>query len=319
MISISNLSKSFDTRKVLDNVSLEIGQEIFGILGPNGAGKTTLVNIVCGLLKYDAGEIRVAGLDPRKHPGLVRQKIGLVPQETALYEYLTARENLSFHAKFYGVPRGKRRQKIKEALELAQLEERADDRVSTFSGGMKRRLALVRSLLHDPEILVLDEPSLGIDVQNRNEIWNRILALKESYNKVVLLTSNYMDEADRLSDRCAIFDQGKIVALDTPSKLKLSHAGGTRLEALVKKPDPKHMHDLQSHLQQISPETRFSQSDEDGDYYIVMPATTNVNQLLPEVAKAFQEFPMINLRDLRVREPTLDDVFLELTGSKLRD
>ncbi|MFX1251032.1 MAG: ABC transporter ATP-binding protein [Promethearchaeota archaeon] len=318
MISISNLTKSFGTRQVIDTLSIEIGQEIFSFLGPNGAGKTTVVNIICGLLPYDKGVVKIEGLNPRNNPDLVRQKIGLVPQETALYEYLTARENLEFHAKFYGVPRVKRAPKIQEALELAQLEERANDRVGTFSGGMKRRLALVRSLIHDPEILILDEPTLGIDVQNRNEIWTRILELKRSQNKTILVTTNYMDEADHLSDRCAILDQGKLVALDTPSKLKLSYAGGIRIEAVLKMPDDTQMNALKSRLQQISPNARFSTSEED-NYHIVMPATGEANQLLAEVARIFQEFPKIGLKDLSLREPTLDDVFLELTGTKLRD
>ncbi|MFW9852479.1 MAG: ABC transporter ATP-binding protein, partial [Candidatus Thorarchaeota archaeon] len=214
MITITNLTKKYGERIVLDEISLNIGDEIFGLLGPNGAGKTTIVNILCGLLKRDSGEIFVAGLDPIKNPGAVRKKIGLVAQETALYEYLTAKENLVFHARFYGVPRSEREKRIQEALELAQLKDRANERVSKFSGGMKRRLALTRSLIHDPEILILDEPSLGIDVQNRNEIWNRILELKEDQNKCILLTTNYMDEADRLSDRCAIIDNGRIITLD---------------------------------------------------------------------------------------------------------
>ncbi|MHA1449370.1 MAG: ABC transporter ATP-binding protein [Candidatus Hodarchaeales archaeon] len=235
VIAIENLVKKFGERTVIDDLSLEINREIFSVLGPNGSGKTTLVNILCGLLRREGGKVQVNGLDPAKNPGAVRKKIGLVTQETALYEYLTAKENLEFHAKFYGVPKNQRKQKVKEALQLSQLEDRAKDRVHTFSGGMKRRLALVRSLIHDPEIVILDEPSLGIDVQNRNEIWNKILELKGE--KTVLVNTNYMDEADKLAERIAIIDRGKLVALDTPKALKARAAGGVRLEARIEMED----------------------------------------------------------------------------------
>lgn len=187
-IVISNLSKSFGERRVLDGISLNIGKQNFTLLGPNGAGKTTLVNIICGLLKYDSGTINVCGINPQTHIHEVRKKIGLVTQDTSIYNYLTARENLDFHANFYGVPKKKVKSKVNEALELAQLEERANDLVGTFSGGMKRRLALVRAMLHDPEIIVLDEPTLGVDVQNRNEIWNKILEMKGK--KTVFINTN---------------------------------------------------------------------------------------------------------------------------------
>ncbi|MFW9997017.1 MAG: ABC transporter ATP-binding protein [Candidatus Odinarchaeota archaeon] len=316
VISIKSLNKRFGERVVLDNLSLEIGNEIFCLLGPNGAGKTTLVNILCGLLKRDSGNVSVAGLDPANQAGAIRKRIGLVTQETALYEYLSAKENLEFHARFYSVPRTKRKTRIKQALELAQLEDRANDRVSTYSGGMKRRLALVRALIHDPEIIILDEPTLGIDVQNRNEIWNRILELGEE--KTILVNTNYMDEADRLADRCAIIDQGKLVALDDPVKLKVKHAGGVRLEARLSL-EKKELEPLQSRLSGVSAGVRFEELQPDGHYHVVMPAQKQPNQLLTEVSQVFKEFTAIKLEDLSLRVPTLDDVFLELTGSKLRD
>jgi ABC-2 type transport system ATP-binding protein len=314
MITISNLVKRFGDRVAVDHLTMEIGQEIFSFLGPNGAGKTTIVNMLTGLLQRDEGTISVAGLDPETAPGAVRSKIGLVPQETALYEYLTAQENLEFHAKFYGIPRNQQKARIQEALELVQLSERAKDRVSTFSGGMKRRLALVRALLHDPEILILDEPTLGIDVQNRNEIWQRILSLKG--NKTILINTNYMDEADRLSDRCAIIDQGHLIALDTPSSLKLKHAGGVRAEAVVAA-DETVVSQLLDKLKSIAPETRHTTLN--GEVHFILPARGKPNELLTAVSRVFRDFPQVDIRDLSLRIPTLDDVFLELTGSHLRD
>lgn len=315
VITIENLVKRFGERTVIDDLSLEIDKEIFAVLGPNGSGKTTIVNILCGLLKREGGKVLVAGLDPAKHAGAVRKKIGLVTQETALYEYLTARENLEFHARFYGIPKNQRKQKVKEALQLSQLEDRAKDRVHTFSGGMKRRLALVRSLMHDPEIVILDEPTLGIDVQNRNEIWNKILELKGE--KTVIVNTNYMDEADRLAERIAIIDNGKLVALDNSKALKMKYAGGVRLEALIETKES--IKSLEVSLVEISSKTRITSELGENSYNILIPADKQPNDLLTEVSRTLQGFPGMILMDLSLRVPTLDDVFLELTGTKLRD
>lgn len=316
VIRVENVTKSFGKRKALDNLSLKIEKnQVCALLGPNGAGKTTLVNILCGLLPFEGGHVSICGLEPVSHINEIRKKIGLVTQETALYEYLTAEENLLFHARFYNVPRSVRAQVISEALHLAQLEERRRDKVHTFSGGMKRRLALVRALLHDPDIIILDEPTLGIDVQNRNEIWNRILELKEE--KTVLLATNYMDEADRLADVCAIMDHGALIAVDSPGTLKAVYAGGVRLEAYVIS-SAKDIETLRVHLLRISPGLHI-EPELDSVYHITMPAQKAVNELLTEVSHIFRAFPQIQLNDLGVRIPTLDDVFLELTGVTLRD
>ena len=183
-ISLSNIFKTYEDRPVLSGISLDIGKQNFVLLGPNGAGKTTLISIICGLLQADSGDMKIDLMDPKTQIREIRRRIGLVTQETEIYEYLTAKENLKFHARFYGVPAAQEKRKVKEMLALAHLESRAGDRVGTFSGGMKRRLALVRAMLHDPDILILDEPTLGVDVQNRNEIWNRILDLRGKKNRV---------------------------------------------------------------------------------------------------------------------------------------
>lgn len=310
MIEIRDLCKSFGDRAVLQDISLEAADEVFTLLGPNGAGKTTLVNIVCGLLPWDSGTVSVDGFDPQKDSGEVRKRIGLVTQETALYEHLTARENLVFHARFYGVPRKDRPARVDEALEMAQLTERADDRVSTYSGGMKRRLALVRALVHDPLILILDEPTLGVDVQNRTEIWRRLRTLE---GKTVLLTTNYMDEADRLSDRCAIIDKGSIVELDSPGELKRRHAGGTLLEAVVYISEPGRLEPLYS----AYPEAIVSETGT-GEHYIRIPVSSEPERFLASVSERLGAWGLAP-RSLSLREPTLDDVFLELTGGRLRD
>lgn len=315
-VIIQHLAKSYAQRQVLKDINLEIDNEIFAFLGPNGSGKTTLVNILCGLLKKDTGSVYIDGFDPFETPAQARSKIGMVPQETALYEFLTAKENLDFHARFYGVPGLQRKKRIDEMLELAQLSDRATDLVHTFSGGMKRRLSLVRALLHDPEIIILDEPTLGVDVQNRNDIWNKIKEIKKQ--KTVLINTNYMDEADRLADRCAIIDNGTIITVDSPENLKVNHAGGVELEARVQATKTE-ITNLKTKLLKISNALKISNEPSADIHLIKMPAKKEPNQLLTDVAQVFKETGQIIIKNLQVRVPTLDDVFLELTGKKLRD
>lgn len=314
MIQIKSLVKKYGKKRVLDNINLAFGDEVFSLLGPNGAGKTTVVNIICALTPWDEGTVQVNGLSPSKDPSKVRQLLGLVTQETALYDYLTARENLMFHARLYGVLARDRESRVEEALKLAQLTDRADDRVSTFSGGMKRRLALVRALVHDPEILLLDEPTLGVDVQNRKAIWERIRKLGEE--KTVLLTTNYMDEANRLSDRCAIIDQGRIIALDSPEALKRGHGGGMCLEARVLEPSQR----VRDMIVNSFPVARFEELKDSlrPEFGVTIPIEGEPTQALLRFSSLVAELGA-GISYMNVRSPTLDDVFLELTGTRLRD
>lgn len=192
--------------------------EVTCLLGPNGSGKTTLVNVLTGLLSPTSGDIDVLGLDPRKNRTALLRRIALVPQETAVYPELTARENLTFHARYYGVPTGQVTQRVDEALTLVQLDRRANDRAGTFSGGMQRRLALGKALMMEPDLLMLDEPTLGVDVQSREAIWARIRETAGA-GKAVLLTTNYMEEAQQLGDHVVIIDGGKNVAAGTLEEL----------------------------------------------------------------------------------------------------
>ncbi|WDH78173.1 ABC transporter ATP-binding protein [Microbacterium esteraromaticum] len=188
------------------------------LLGPNGSGKTTLINVLTGLLTPTVGEVKVLGLIPRQNRRELLSRVAVVPQETALYPELTARENLTFHAGYYGVPRDQQRRRVAEALDLVQLQQRADDRAGTFSGGMQRRLALGKALMMAPDLLVLDEPTLGVDVQSREAIWARIRETAAE-GRGVLLTTNYMEEAQRLGDRVIIIDRGRNVAAGTIDEL----------------------------------------------------------------------------------------------------
>jgi ABC-2 type transport system ATP-binding protein len=229
-IELNGLTKRFGDVIAVDELSLTVRSgEIFGLLGPNGSGKTTIINMISGLSKPTSGEATVLGHNIIRDTRVVYAALGSVPQETALYEELNAWTNLSIHATLYGVHRSGRDRKITDMLNLVQLYERRYSRVSTFSGGMKRRLALARALLHDPLLLYLDEPTLGVDVQSRRAIWNYILDLKKKEGKTVLLTTNYLEEANALCDRIAIIDHGKLVALDTPINLKRRY-GDTVME-----------------------------------------------------------------------------------------
>ena len=222
IVQASNLTKIFNgTVRAVDNISFEVEKgEILGFLGPNGAGKTTTLNMLSTLLRPTSGTASVNGYDVLKEPDMVRRSIGFVFQDPTLDMELTGRENLDFHGRIYGLKRDVREQRIKEMLELVQLTDRADDLVKTYSGGMKRRLEIVRGLLHHPPVLFLDEPTLGLDPQTRRAIWELIQRLNRDENITIILTTHYIEEADHLCNRILIIDLGKIVALGTPDKLK---------------------------------------------------------------------------------------------------
>src|SRR4030065_1872626 len=220
VIEASNIVKRFGDLEAVKGVAFTVKEgEIFGFLGPNGAGKTTTINILCTLLKPTAGQAKVNGHDVIKERSQVRQSIGLVFQEPALDDYLTAEQNLRFHGYAYGVPKNVLEPRLKELLEVMELWDRRKGKISTYSGGMKRRLEIARGLLHHPRVLFLDEPTLGLDPQTRRRIWDYIHDLRKRENLAIFMTTHYMDEAENC-DRIAIIDYGRIVALDTLEKLK---------------------------------------------------------------------------------------------------
>jgi ABC-2 type transport system ATP-binding protein len=229
MLEAINLRKSFGTLVAVDNVSLRIAKgETLGLLGPNGAGKTTTVSMLCGLTTPDRGEVRIDGrkLSGDTDPG--KRRIGLVPQDLAVYEELSARDNLQFFGALYGLAGADLERALTSALETVGLADRAKDRVKVFSGGMKRRLNLAAGLLHNPDILLLDEPTVGVDPQSRNAIFDNLEHLKKQ-GKALLYTTHYMEEAQRLADRIVIIDHGKVIANDTVAGLT---RGGDTLESV---------------------------------------------------------------------------------------
>jgi ABC-2 type transport system ATP-binding protein len=220
-ISVENLTKVFNELRAVDGISFEVKEgELFGLLGPNGAGKTTTLNMLATLIRPTSGKAFVFGFDVLKERNKVRKLIGMVFQEPALDNYLTGRENLEFHGMMYGLSRREAKERVKEALKIVELEEFSDKLVLTYSGGMKRRLEIARALVHQPKILFLDEPTLGLDAQTRRRIWDYIKKLNKERGVTIILTTHYMEEADFLAERVAIIDYGKIVALDTPENLK---------------------------------------------------------------------------------------------------
>lgn len=305
-IEMTELTKTFDKFKAVDHLSLTVRQgEIFGLLGPNGSGKTTTINMVSGLSVPTSGKVAVMGYDIRHDTRKVRQILGAVPQETALYEELTAWTNMDFHADLFGIPRKEKKGRITRMLELVQLLDRKDSRVSTFSGGMKRRLALARALLHDPQLIYLDEPTLGVDVQSRRAIWDYIIAQREQ-GKTVLITTNYLEEAQALCDRIAIIDHGKLIAVDTPEHLQQNY-GGSVIELETERPT--------NSLAELRELRGVKEVNQDGTHLTI--TTQGASNIVPQVINILSREGEI--KAIEVREPNLNEIFLRLTGTALRD
>jgi len=282
------------------NVTIEEG-EIFGLLGPNGAGKTTTLSMLATLLKPTEGTARVNGYDVSSEPADVRRSIGIVFQDPSSDDILTGRENLYLHALMFGVPRNERDKRIDYVLSLVDLQDRQNDVVKKYSGGMRRRLELARGLLHNPHTLFLDEPTLGLDPQTREHIWTYIENLVESEKVTVIITTHYMEEADRLCDRVAIIDHGKIVALDKPSTLK-SNVGGDMIQLSLLAPRVDRLKNLSYILSM----------DQSGNTLrlTVKDASKHLQEILGTVGEADA---------VEVRTVTLNDVFLHYTGREIRE
>ena len=305
-IEMLHLVKRFGNFTAVDDLSLTVESgEIFGLLGPNGSGKTTTVNMISGLSAPTSGQVRVMGYDLRTHTRQVRQILGSVPQETALYEELSAWTNMDFHADLFGIPGREKKARIESMLDLVGLTDRKDSRVSTYSGGMKRRLALARALLHDPQLIYLDEPTLGVDVQSRRAIWDYILALRQK-GKTVLITTNYLEEAQELCSRIAIIDHGRLVALDTPEELK-KRFGGSVVEMETVRPFEM--------LEELRAMPGVEEVQQEGRSLKV--TTQSGEKVVPQIINLVAQ--CCEIRDIVVREPNLDEVFLHLTGTALRD
>jgi len=303
-VSVENLTKHFDKIKAVDGVDFNIQEgEIFGLLGPNGAGKTTIISILSTLLSPTSGKASVAGFDVIQSPAKVRNKIGIVFQDPSSDDILTGRENLHLHGLMYGVSSNDLKSRIAESLDLVGLQDRADDLVRTYSGGMRRRLEIARGLMHHPDVLFLDEPTLGLDPQARQKIWEHIESIVKDSKVTIIITTHYMEEADRLCDRLAIIDYGKIITMDTPKNLKDGVGGDTvQLEVL----DSDSLVDKVNSLDFVSRcESRNGRLD---------VAVKDVAHNLPALFSAVGE-----IKSFDVRNTTLNDVFLHYTGHDIRE
>ena len=317
MIQISNLIHIYGgTVKALDNLSFTVEQgEVVGLLGPNGAGKSTTVKMMTGILRPTNGSVRIAGYEVSENLEEVRKRIGFMPQETALYQDLTAQEALEYHADLYGVPKNEVADRVASMLELAGLTHRKDDLVKTYSGGMKRRLALVRSILHDSELLIFDEMSLGVDVHSRNLIWNQVRKMKTE-GRTVLFCTNYMDEAEALADRVIIIDNGRLVAEGTPGDLKREHIGDYLIEVQIEGMDSAQ--DSKWLTAKVNLEVEKISDPLNGGPRTAWIKSQTGHSDLPRVIEKLTELGL-KVKQAALREPSLGDVFLAITGSKLRD
>lgn len=311
MLQVENIKKAYGKKTIVKGISFSLKKgESFGLLGPNGAGKSTTISMISGLVPLDGGEITVGGYVIGKDTNKAKQKIGIVPQEIALYPTLTAQENLVFWGKMYGLTHGEAKKRSAEVFECVGLTERAKEKIETFSGGMKRRINIGAALMHKPELLIMDEPTVGIDPQSRNHILETVKQLNET-GMTVIYTSHYMEEVEYLCDRIGIIDQGEMIAIGTKTDLCSRLGGDTIIQMTVSRTDEGFLSAVRSlaHVNDVT----VSESE----LKIEVAAAHHekvVTSLLTEAA-AHQT----NLLSLQVQEPNLERLFLNLTGRTLRD
>jgi ABC-2 type transport system ATP-binding protein len=302
LITVKNLVKKYADFKALDGLSFEVNEnEIFGLLGPNGAGKTTLIHILATLLKPTEGGAIVNGFDVLHNANKVRQSIGVVFQAPSSDDILTGYENLKVHALLYGIPRKLREKRISEVLELVGLEDRKNDQVKKYSGGMRRRLEIARGLLHHPKVFFLDEPTLGLDPKSRQTMWKYIKKIVREEKVTIILTTHYMEEADMLCDRIGFITNGRIIALDSPSKLKQEIGGD-----IVK----------------ITFSNRVPLDEDFTKFDFVHKVERKENSVIVYMEKVNSNLHMLikdldDVQTIEYKKPTLNDVFLKLSGDYL--
>jgi ABC-2 type transport system ATP-binding protein len=309
-IEAREIRKCYNSFCAVDGLTFDVAAgEIFGLLGPNGAGKSTLIRILTTLIPPTSGTARINGFDIVHSADKVRRSIGVIPQAMTSDQDLSANENMNIFAKLYGVPREQRRRVVKDLLEAVDLAEWADKPVKNFSGGMRRRLEIARGLVHEPKIFFLDEPTTGLDPASRIGVWEMLMKLKRGRDLTILLTTHYMDEADKLCDRIAIVDHGKLVALDSPLKLKASIPGNNILEVSFSRV-PEGWAETLRNLTEVE-----SVKAEDHVYRIGSNNGPRTAMALMEATRQAE----VEMTSLSVQSTTLDDVFMHYTGRQLRD
>jgi len=310
-IAVENIVKRYGTFEAVKGVSFAVNDgEIFGLLGPNGAGKSTLIRMMTTLVPITSGRAIVAGFDVAKESDSVRRVIGVIPQALTSDPDLTLEENLSIYAKLYGVPRAERAKNIQEVLEAVDLVKWRDAQTKTLSGGMRRRLEIARGLVHNPHIFFLDEPTTGLDPVSRIAVWEMLDNLRKTRNLTMLLTTHYMEEADKLCDRIAIVDHGNLVALGTPIELKQNVPGANVVEVHF----DRETEQWKSRLEGLEGVTSV-QAESAGFYRVLTSSGSRTTMQLVELAASLGE----NITSLSVQNTSLDDVFVHYTGRQLRD
>jgi ABC-2 type transport system ATP-binding protein len=321
-IALQDLTRQFGRGKKLftavSKLNLEVAQgQVFGLLGPNGSGKTTTINMISGLIPPTSGAVSILGMrvDARRARRAVRHLLGTVPQETALYNELTAQANMVFHADLYRVPRHEKAERIASLLQVVSLADRADSRVGTFSGGMKRRLAIARALLHDPQVIILDEPTLGVDVHARAAIWGYIRDLRDR-GKTILLTTNMLEEAQELCDELAIIDHGQLVTTGTPELLRRSYGATVVVLHVQTLAAGVTLHYALEELRRLGGVTDVTVRPA-ADASHLLAVSTQEHAEIADIIAVTARWCVI--ADVAVREASLDEAFLSLTGRDLRD
>jgi ABC-2 type transport system ATP-binding protein len=311
-----NLVRKYGDFTAVKDVNLAIQEgEILGLLGPNGAGKTTIISMITGLLEPTSGRITVDGLDLQTDTNAVKAKLGLVPQELALYPTLSARDNLGFFGSIYGLGGKELRERVDAMLEMVELTERAGEKIETYSGGMKRRVNIAAGLLHQPEVLLLDEPTVGVDPQSRNAIFEAVEALNRA-GMTVIYTTHYMEEAQRLCHRVAIIDEGQIIALDTPAALIQSLGGGVLVLGLEDPEAGPGLGRVQAVVDRVNelPAVKSTTRD-DGHFKIETHRFMEALMAILDITNQLD----VRITSMEKWEPNLESVFLHLTGKRLRD
>jgi len=309
IVKILDLTKKFGDNVAVDNISLEIEEgEIYGLLGPNGAGKSTIINIICGLISKDRGRVEILGRDSQKDPNFVKQNIGIVPQDIAIYEDLTAYENIKFFAGLYGLRGSLLKGRVEETLQFVGLTDKAKSRPSDFSGGMKRRLNIACAIAHRPKLIIMDEPTVGIDPQSRNHILQSVRKLNEM-GCTIIYTSHYMEEVEEISSRVGIIDHGRVIAEGTNDELKAIVTNTNSVWITVDSANRINMDQLKA----IKGVTNV----EVDENLIKVYSSADINNL-DKLILYFTE-NLVSIKNIESKTPTLESVFLTLTGRKLRD
>lgn len=310
IVEVNNISKKFDDKIVLDNISFSVDQgDFFGLIGPNGAGKSTLINIMTGLLDANSGTMTIGGFDVKKQSIKSKEFIGLVPQELALMETITAYDNLEFFGTLYGLKGKNLKEKIDHAFHLTGLEEKRKEKVKKFSGGMKRRLNLAAAIMHDPKILILDEPTVGIDPQSRNHIFEFLQKTNKENNTTIIYTSHYMQEVEFLCNNIFIIDEGKEIAYGSKKSVKAMISNNNKVVLKVENVNDQLIYSIGEIPGVISTENIHDE--------INLLVDSHIFKLEP-VLKILESNGS-SIKSINVNEPDLEEVFLALTGKKLRD